>query len=106
MFDSGTTLIETVERPVARRRSLTEGTDETPRKRGASATAHRSVLVTPTADVRRASALEETRADGACDIVGVGVAKPRRVQCSEFVELARRMGIRTDAAIRQFVDLR
>jgi hypothetical protein len=49
---------------------------------------------------------EEARDSDRRDSIRIAAAQRRRVACSTFVDLARRMGIRTDDAIRQFVDLR
>jgi hypothetical protein len=60
----------------------------------------------PTTAVLLVTAPEEEHDSGAANPIGIGVTPPRRVTCETFVRLAHRMGIRTDDAIRQFVDLR
>jgi hypothetical protein len=60
----------------------------------------------PTTDVLRVLALEKECDGSSYNANGIGAAQPRRISCSTYVELARRMGIRTDDAIRQFVKLR
>jgi hypothetical protein len=60
----------------------------------------------PTTDVLRVLALGEECDGGSYNANGRGATEPRRISCSTYVELARRMGIRTDDAIRQFVELR
>jgi hypothetical protein len=60
----------------------------------------------PTTAVVLVTSGEGEHDSGATNPIKTGATQVRRVACSTFVELAPRMGIRTDDAIRQFVDLR
>ena len=70
MFDSGTTLIETVERPSTRRRVRAETTHGV-----------------PTTVVRHIAVREAEHESSSCNTVGMAATQSRRVECSEFVAL-------------------